>query len=168
VGRVNRLAMADLRALLESLGCSRVQTLLNSGNAVFDSPAQQPDRLAQRIRDTVAAKLGVDTLVIVKSAAEIASVVAGNPWRDRPGDPSRGLVALTQDAASLAAIGQMAWARSGADEMIVGPHAAYVWCPDGLLESPAAVALLKGLADAGTTRNAATIDKIHALLQGAG
>lgn len=35
VGRVKRLAMADLRALIEGLGYGDVRTLLNSGNVVF-------------------------------------------------------------------------------------------------------------------------------------
>ena len=32
VGRAKRVAMADLRSLLEGLGCTEVRTLLNSGN----------------------------------------------------------------------------------------------------------------------------------------
>ena len=35
VGKANRIAMADFRELLTSLGYTDVKTLLNSGNAVF-------------------------------------------------------------------------------------------------------------------------------------
>jgi uncharacterized protein (DUF1697 family) len=42
VGRAKRVAMADLRALVESLGCSDVRTLLNSGNIVFTTPRTAP------------------------------------------------------------------------------------------------------------------------------
>ena len=34
VGRAKRIAMADLRALVEGLGFGEVRTLLNSGNAI--------------------------------------------------------------------------------------------------------------------------------------
>ena len=37
VGKNNRVAMADLRTLLEGLGHGEVATVLNSGNAVFTS-----------------------------------------------------------------------------------------------------------------------------------
>ena len=37
VGKAKRLAMADLKALLTELGATDVKTLLNSGNAVFDT-----------------------------------------------------------------------------------------------------------------------------------
>jgi uncharacterized protein (DUF1697 family) len=46
----------------------------------------------------------------------------------------------------------------------VGKHAAYLWCANGILDSKAAASLLKGLAGAGTTRNWATLNKIHALM----
>jgi len=37
VGKAKRIAMADLRALIEGLGYTDVRTLLNSGNVVFSS-----------------------------------------------------------------------------------------------------------------------------------
>ena len=43
VGKAKRIAMADLRALLEKLGYTDVRTLLNSGNAVFTGRAGAPD-----------------------------------------------------------------------------------------------------------------------------
>jgi hypothetical protein len=43
-------------------------------------------------------------------------------------------------------------------------HAAYIWCADGILESTALGALMKELAGGGTTRNWATLGKIHALM----
>jgi uncharacterized protein (DUF1697 family) len=167
VGRAKRIAMADLRALLESLGYGGVRTLLNSGNAVFEGPAGPPATHARRIQAAVAGTLGVECLVIVKSAKDMAAVVAGNALAATATDPSRLLVALTQDAQALAALDALAQARAewGGDEFHVGTPAAYLWCANGILESKLAVALLKGLATSGTTRNWATIEKINALLQ---
>lgn len=165
VGKAKRIAMADLRALLGRMGYTEVQTLLNSGNAIFASTATSASRHAKAIREAVASELGVDALVIVKSAQDIANVVAGNALGTVASDPSRLLVALTQEAnalQTLAALGACNW---GNESLHLAPHAAYVWCADGILQSPAAAALLKGLAEQGTTRNWATVEKIHALLQ---
>jgi uncharacterized protein (DUF1697 family) len=52
----------------------------------------------------------------------------------------------------------------GDDEVHVGKHAAYVWCAGGILESKALEAVLKALKGVGTTRNWATLNKIHALM----
>lgn len=164
VGRAKRIAMADLRPLLESLGCTNVRTLLNSGNAVFDARAGAPE-LAARIRSTVAKKLGVDALVVVKSGKDIAAVVRGNKLASVATDPSRLLVALTSDASGLARLSTLARTEWKDDVVHVGKDAAYIWCPNGSLKSKAAVALLRDLAESGTTRNWATIEKINALLQ---
>ncbi len=168
VGKAKRIAMADLRALLESLGYSNVRTLLNSGNAVFDAPNASKAKHAQRIQAALLQELGLDALVIVKSAEELAAAVAGNPLLDVATDSSRLLLAFTNDATALAAIGSMPRTGWGDDLVAVGQDAAYVWCASGILESKAAVALLKGLANSGTTRNWATVEKLHAMLQSGG
>jgi len=165
VGKAKRIAMADLRELLESLGYTQVQTLLNSGNVVFESSGEFADRHAHGIRDAVAKQLGVDALVVVKSAREIAAIVAGNKLAAVATDPSRLLVGVTTQGAGmkeLEALGRTGW---GEEEVLVGKHAVYAWCPNGILKSKAGTALLKGLADSGTTRNWATIEKLNELLR---
>ena len=158
--------MADLRALLasSSLGYQNVQTLLNSGNAVFSGASEPADKHADRIRQAVAKKLGVDALVIVKSAKDIAGAIEGNELGAIATDPSRLLVAFTNDSKVLASIKILARSEWGAEKIHVGKHAAYLWCANGILESKAAVALLKGLDGTGTTRNWATLTKIHGLM----
>ena len=42
VGTAKRIAMADLRAMVEGLGYTNVRTVLNSGNVVFDGPRDDP------------------------------------------------------------------------------------------------------------------------------
>ncbi len=165
VGRAKRIAMADLRAILESLGYTQVRTLLNSGNAVFEAAGEAPEKMATRIRSAVAKKVGVDALVVVKSAGDIAAVVKANKLASTATDPSRLLVALTIDAPTLAGLSHLAKTQWKGDAVHVGKHAAYIWCADGFLESKAAVALLRDLGEYGTTRNWATLEKINALLQ---
>jgi len=142
-----------------------VQTLLNSGNALFTGDTQPADEHATRIRAAVHKKLGVDALVIVKSAKDIAGVIAGNELASIATDGSRLLIALTRDARALAALKSLARAQWGEEQLHVGKHAAYMWCANGILESKVAVALLRNLDDAGTTRNWSTLNKIHSLLQ---
>jgi uncharacterized protein (DUF1697 family) len=165
VGKAKRIAMADLRALLAGLGYADVATLLNSGNAVFSSASGTADSHAKRIRAAVLAELDVDALVIVKSARQIAAVIDGNALAALATDPARLLVALVNSAQALAAVEALARRDWGDEAMHVGKDAAYLWCANGILESKAAVALLKGLGQTGTTRNWATLGKLHALMQ---
>jgi len=164
VGKAKRIAMADLRVLLAELGYRDVSTLLNSGNALFSAPAAPVGKLAARIHAAVARGLGVDARVIVKSADDVAAMVKGNELEPHRSDDSRLLVAMTGDAAELAAARAVARDGWGDDRIHVGKHAAYVWCAGGILESAALAALSKSLGGAATTRNWATLRKIHALL----
>ena len=158
VGQAKRLAMADLKALLAELGATHVVTLLNSGNAIFDAKRKLT---AGQIRAAVAQKLGVDAAVILKTADEWAAIAASHGI-DEADDPSRLLVAVTADAATLQAAAGIA--TQGDERFVVTAHAAYLWCAHGILQSKAGVALLKKLGDGGTTRNWATVEKINALL----
>jgi uncharacterized protein (DUF1697 family) len=164
VGKAKRIAMADLRALFEKLGYTRVATLLNSGNVVFSGDAGPAARHGERIRAAVAKKLGVDALVIVKSQKDLEGMLAENRLLDLATDHSRLLVAMTPDVTALAGVAGLAAQKWGEERLQVGKHAAYLWCANGILESKVATGLLKGLEGAGTTRNWATLGKIHALM----
>ena len=168
VGKAKRIAMADLRALLAKLGYTDVQTLLNSGNAVFTGDPEPAATHSERIRQAVLKKTGVDAMVIVKSAKDIAGIIAGNELGPEADDHSRLLVALCSEAKLLAAVKKLASQPWGNERLYVGKHAAYLWCADGILESKAIGALLKGLQGTGTTRNWATLNKIHALMSDTG
>jgi uncharacterized protein (DUF1697 family) len=165
VGKAKRIAMGDLRSVFDALGYRQVQTLLNSGNVVFEGGRQRPSTHAARIRAAVVERLGVDALVVVKSAREMDSIVAGNGLLHEGRDASRMLVAFAVDTVALEALQTLAEKDWGEDSLQVGTSAAYLWCGNGILESRLAVALLRRLATTGTTRNWATVEKLHALLQ---
>lgn len=164
VGKAKRIAMAELRVLLGKLGYTDVATLLNSGNAVFTGAAEPAGKHAERIRQAVLKKIGVDALVIVKSDKDMAGIIAGNELGAIADDHSRLLVALTNDGKALASLHALAREPWGNEKVHVGKRAAYLWCADGILESKALGVLLKGLDNQGTTRNWATLNKIHALM----
>jgi uncharacterized protein (DUF1697 family) len=60
VGKAKRLAMADLRALLQGLGYTDVATLLYCGNAVFRATKGTLAQHALVIRKAIAAQLQLD------------------------------------------------------------------------------------------------------------
>jgi uncharacterized protein (DUF1697 family) len=168
VGRAKRIAMADLRALVEALGYADVQTLLNSGNIVFTATATTARAAAPRIERAMADRLNVSARVTVLSASELADVIAGNPLLTIADNPSRLLVAVLnrpEDCARLDLLTRQEWTP---EALAVGRRVAYLWCADGILASPLAVAVGGVLGDAATSRNWATMIKLHALAADAG
>ena len=65
--------------------------------------------------------------------------------------------------AALSRLAQQAWA---AEELVCGNGAGYLWCPDGLAESPLVAAVNKALREDVTMRNWNTMQKIQAALSG--
>lgn len=168
VGTARRVPMAELRALLAALGHADVATLLNSGNAVFRAARGTPAAHAARIASAITARLGLDVPVIVKSAAELSAIVAGNTLAPQPPDPSRLLVAFTQDRAALVGLAAIEPLVKAPEQFLLGPQAAYLHCASGILQSQAGEALLGKAGKAATTRNWATVLKLQALARQAG
>jgi len=165
VGASKRVPMAELRAVLAALGYTDVQTLLNSGNAVFASPVRSTTTHAARIQTAIAENLGVEAPVIVKSAKEIAAIESGNALATVATDPSRLLVAFARTAADLQALAVLAQFVRPPERLHIGEHAAYLWCANGMLQSKAGEGLLGKHGRAATTRNWATLLKISGILR---
>jgi len=163
VGKAKRIAMADLRAIVESLGHAHVRTLLNSGNVVFDATRGTPAALAQALRAALREGAALDCEVVVKSAAELAAAIAEHPLRGHANDDARLLVMFVQDAATLAELAPLQGQDWSPEAFATSPHAAWLWCADGVIESRLAKAAGKVLRERGTARNWATVCKLDAM-----
>lgn len=163
VGRAKRVAMADLRAVVEGLGYRDVRTLLNSGNVTFTVPGTDRADAAPRIEAAITKRLGVLTRVTVLTAAELAAAIDENPLLAVATNPSRLLVTVLTvpaDRSRLAPLARQDWAP---EALAIGRRVAYLWTPEGILVSQLAAAVNRVLGDAATSRNWATMLKLRAL-----
>ncbi len=164
VGKAKRIAMADLRALVEALGYGDVRTLLNSGNVVFTVPRGAKGEPAARIERGIVERMGVSSKVTVVSARDLATIMRENTLVAEATDPSRLLVTVLSRPADRKLLAPLARQDWGKESLAVGSRAVYVWCPKGILESAASKAVAKLLGDRATSRNWATIQKLRDLL----
>jgi uncharacterized protein (DUF1697 family) len=68
--------MDRLRRLVESLGHAQVETLIASGNVLFESAARDPQRLESAIALHLERELGYEVATFVRSAAELEAIAA--------------------------------------------------------------------------------------------
>ncbi len=164
LGKIGKIAMADLRDLLESLECSRVQTLLQSGNAVFDSKARTTSAVEKELEAALASRLGLETEVFVRTPAQWAAIVTANPFAEMAKrDPSHLVVLVTRGKPELAALAQLR--APGPEELEVGEGCLYITYPDGIGRSKlSANPGWRALGLVGTARNWNTVQKIAAAL----
>jgi uncharacterized protein (DUF1697 family) len=177
LGGRNKVAMADLRALVSELGHADVSTYIQSGNVLFSAMGDaDADALALTMTEAIAAKLGVTAPVVVLTRDELAEVVAANPFPGEP-DPRRvHAVVLSEPpgpelTAKLdAAVAQSA-AKGFGDEIRVVGRTLYLHTPEGYGRSDLAAALMRIVSSpkagtTGTARNWATMTKLLVLCDG--
>jgi uncharacterized protein (DUF1697 family) len=163
VGGHKKVAMADLRSLLQDLGCADVATHLQSGNAVFSSNRREAG-LQQDIAAAIADRLGVSCAVLIRTGAELAAAVSGHPLGDEPENPSRYFVAFLSAEPAAAKIGALAEMSFEPDQLWVAGREAYLWCPGGAADTKLTGAMLeRQLGVTATVRNWNTVTKLVSL-----
>jgi uncharacterized protein (DUF1697 family) len=167
LGGDSTIAMADLRKLLDGLGHGDVTTYLQSGNAVFTSPARPPAELAGEIEDRIAAEFGMQVKVMIRNGAELADVIARSPLPGEPENPSRFFVAFLAEPADAAAARAIEAKSFGEDRIWVSGSEAFLWCPGGAGRTKLTNAYVeKQLGVGATSRNWNTVGKLASLTGG--
>lgn len=172
VGGNNKVAMADLRELVEALGHTDVKTYINSGNVVLTSSEPDPAVVAAGLEARITEVLGLKLTVIVLDRAGFATAVGNNPYPDEPDPKKVHAVFRTfdmgdDDAAALAAAQEKAAAKGSRDTGTIIGRVVYLHLPDGMGRSELATQLSKlpkGPDGGGTARNWATVRKLEAML----
>jgi uncharacterized protein (DUF1697 family) len=161
----NMVAIADLRALLTSLDLHRVQTLLQSGNVVFQSEGRTSAELERFLESAAANRLGVTTDIVVHTAKEWKSLIDANPFSKEAGqDPAHLLAYVLKGAPSRSSVKALQEAISGREVVRARGRCAYIVYPDGIGRSRLTSAVIeKHLGTRGTGRNWNTVLKLQAL-----
>ena len=170
VGGHNKLAMADLKVAVASLGHTAVETYLQSGNVVFTSYDPNPASIAGQLQKSLTAQTSQGINVVVVDRDEWAELVNHNPYPHET-DPRR-LHAMvhpseltTEDFAALDLAQRRARDKGSADELTAIGRTIYLSTPNGMGRSELASNLTRyPQAPLGTARNWATVNKITALL----
>jgi uncharacterized protein (DUF1697 family) len=150
VGGNKKIAMADLRLLLSGLGHEAVKTHLQSGNAVFTAPEADAGRLAAEIESALAGQLGLASRVLLRTGAELAAIVDGNPFPSADDEPSKHLVQFLFDpltAASRAKITGLDASGFWPEDYRLGEGVIYFRHLPNISDSKLAVAYSKYLAE---------------------
>ena len=170
VGGRNKVAMADLRQVAESLGHTEVATYIQSGNLVFTNTGDNTVALADALEQEIARSLAVRPAVVVLSRADLAQVIAYNPF---PGESNpKALHAVFhrepitgETIAAVADAEQKAQAKGSRDEAAVVGCTLFMRTPDGLGRSELAAQLARSVTKtAGTARNWATVNRLLEML----
>jgi uncharacterized protein (DUF1697 family) len=160
-----RLAMADLRTVLADLGAERVRTVKQSGNAVFLGDPAEIGHWALRLASALKDRLGLDSVVIMRTGADWDRLVADNPFTQEAVDsPSKLLAMPLADAPPASAVKTLQSAIDGPEQVALAGRELYLSYPAGIGRSKLTARVIeRALGTVGTARNWNTVMALHAL-----
>ena len=155
VGGTGKLPMAGLRAMCEAIGFEDVRTYIASGNVVLRSArggAHDEKQVKALLEKELARHAGKPVGVLVRTPAEMAAVLAGNPFPKAA--PNRNVVVFL-DAAPASDALAAASHRNG-EEIALGRREIHIHYGDGMADSKLRIPAAKH----GTARNMNTVAKL--------
>ena len=159
VGGTGKLAMKDLCVLCDEAGFDGARTYIQSGNVVFGSRLTEPGVKA-KLEKILARKMGKPVGVLLRSGAELDSVLKRNPFKKLPGN--RVLVLFLDEAPARDALAGLK--IPGREEVKLDGREVFVYYPDGMGQSKLRIPF----AATGTGRNVNTVEKLAAMAKEAG
>jgi uncharacterized protein (DUF1697 family) len=162
-----KLAMADFRKLLTALGFEKVETYIQSGNAVVDAKGTAAS-VAKAVAAGIEKLMGTPTGVVVRTHEQIDQLIRENPFATEAVDGSKVHVAFLAGPCGPGAgacleriVAQYPKRRDRYH--LAGEHI-YLHLPDGAAETKfSGKTLDKAIGVMGTGRNWNTVLKLHAM-----
>lgn|SRR5262245_27375447 len=155
VGGTGKLPMAELKAMCEAAGHANVRTYIASGNVVFESASSEA-RIKAELEAALAAYAGKAVGVLIRTADEMADVLASNPF---PQAPPNKTVAIFLDEPPAPEALKAVTGRMGEEIALGGAREIYVHYRNGLGRSKLRIPAAR----MGTARNINTIAKLAAM-----
>ncbi|MGQ0765500.1 MAG: DUF1697 domain-containing protein [Gemmatimonadota bacterium] len=171
VGGRHIVPMARLREVCQVAGFSEVRTHLQSGNIVVTSSLDDPLKVAVAIRGVIEREFGFGVEVMVRSVAELRSVVDGLPMtKARAGEPARLVVGFLHAAPAREYVADLERYAAAGEEIIAKGRGRelYGWFGNGLGTSKLAARLMGSSRTPVTVRNWNTVTKVLAIAEGEG
>ena len=157
LGAKRRVSMADLRTLLIDAGYDGVRTYVQSGNVVLGA-APAAATVQRDLTALISGRFGFDVPVIVRSRAQLAKVVAEDPFGDAVTEPKLYQVSFLDQVLPAAAKQRLQDAGTETERIVVRGRHIYTWHPDGIGRSKLATALAGSkLGVTATARNWKTV-----------
>ena len=168
IGPRNKIAMADLRDLVAALGFADPRTLVNSGNVVFSGAVRSSSAIERQLEAAAKERLKLETVVMVRTRAEWARLVASNPFRDEAvRDPGHLLAVLLKNSIAPARVKALQSAIVGRERVGGDRGHVYAVYPDGVGRSKLTLAVIeKHLGVPATGRNWNTVLRLKELACG--
>ena len=159
LGSHQKLSMPALAAAYESLGFSNVRTYIQSGNVVFESTLDEPEKVEDLIEAKIAQEFGFTTPVMVRTSDQMRQVVAGNPYPESYNE--KVAVAFLSGIPASVGLDRIVSVKAPEEQLAVVGTEIYLYYPNGQGRSKMTNALMeRHLKVVATVRNWRTVNTL--------
>jgi uncharacterized protein (DUF1697 family) len=169
VGSSHRINMEDLRKMFESLGLSRIETYIQSGNVIFESDDKEAS-LRKKIEQGIETAFGFAAVVVLRTADELDGIIQRCPFsqeeisqaEESNSEGESLYIALLPEEPKKESVEKIKALRTAIDDIRFEGREAYILLRHSIRNSKLAV-LLQKLEGTSTVRNWKTLQNLSKL-----
>ena len=150
----------ELRKLFESLGFENVKTYIQSGNVVFKSQINRPEKIVKSIERKIKEVFSFDVTVIIRTHDELKKIIRTNPFlKNKPIE--RLYIIFLSNISDNENVEKLQPYKSKTEEFRIIGKEIYLFYPDGYGRSKLTNNIFESkLGVKATTRNCNTVNKL--------
>lgn len=129
LGSHNKVNMLRLKQVYEDLGFKRVETFIQSGNVLFESPEKNLTKLILKIEDKIAKEFGFEVPVFIRTRVELQKLIRNNPFAGK--DPAATYVTFLSNRLKEVSIAEIEKVKGENERYYIDDREIYLYYPDG-------------------------------------
>jgi len=132
LGSRRRVGAAQLRAEFEAMGFEDAESFRTSGNVVFATGGERPDKLTARIEAALAGSLGYAVTIFLRTEDEVRAIAAHEPFSPALVTASKGKLQVSLlGAEPTAAVSRAVLKLATDDDRLTFAGRELYWLPSG-------------------------------------
>ena len=162
VGGTKKIKMDALREMYATLGFTKIQSYIQSGNVIFNSSESDTSQLAKLISKKIAEVFGFEVPVLVLTVQEIKTAIENNPFlSDSSKDAAFMHFTFLSEFPDSKLLQSIDAAKYLPDEFCCLDKVIYLYCPNGYGNTKLTNTFFENkLKRTATTRNLRTVGEL--------
>jgi len=165
VGGRSSLPMKELVSILETLGCQKIKTYIQSGNVVLRHEEKDVSLLAGRISSEVKKRCGFEPHVLLLTADEIKKAMKSNPFPEAEAEPNTLHLGFLASVPTKPDLKKLESLKTESEGFLLKGSVFYLHAPEGIGRSKLAASAEKLLGVPMTDRNWRTVSRIRDMVK---
>ncbi len=160
-----KVNMKELEKLYETLGLKNVQTYIQSGNVVFQTPEADALSLAGKIERKIEQSFGFNVPIFIRTKGEFQKLIKNNPFPGR--DESKLHVTFLYSKPASLRMDEIVRAKDNAEEFSSSGREIYLFLPNGYGRTKLSNSFFERKSKVlATTRNWRTLNTLFSMSNG--